>query len=131
MLRHALTTLSDCLSESPLSGAAANFTKKEPFLHNEMPKDNKRLFLSIAAIIAALLLGWHLFSPFGLLQYFHLQEELAAVRTENEYLAKRNKELAAELDRFKNDDAFFSEIARKQHGMIKKNEVIFDFSKKP
>ena len=93
--------------------------------------DSKRHFLFLATIIAVLLLGWHLFSPFGLRQYFHLQKELDRIRTENVFLAQRNRELAKELDRFKNDDAFFSEIARKQHGMIKKNEVIFDFSKKP
>jgi len=93
--------------------------------------DNKRQFMVLAAILAALLLGWHLFSPYGLLQYFHLQKQLAKVRTENEFLSQRNRKLSEELDRFKKDDTYFAEIARKQHGMIKKNEIIFDFSKKP
>jgi len=95
-----------------------------------MAHPNLRHFLTLGGIIIVLLLLWHLFSPFGLVRYLQLQNELAEIRTQNEQLARHNEELTAELNRFKNDDAFFTEIARKQHGMIKKNEIIFDFSPK-
>jgi cell division protein FtsB len=95
-----------------------------------MAHQNLRRFLAISGIIIILLLLWHLFSPYGLVRYFQLQNELAEIRTQNEQLTRHNEELTAELNRFKKDDAFFTEIARKQHGMIKKNEIIFDFSPK-
>ena len=95
-----------------------------------MTADSRRFFTFLGIVIFAMLLFWHLFSSYGLRGYFHLKEELAALQEENDQLQSQNQQLLLELKRFSKDDAFFSEIARKQHGMIKKNEIIFDFDKK-
>ena len=95
-----------------------------------MTADSRRFFTFLGIVVLAMLLFWHLFSSYGLRGYFQLKRELAAQQAENDRLQEQNQQLLLDLKRFSKDDAFFSEIARKQHGMIKKNEIIFDFDKK-
>lgn len=95
-----------------------------------MAQDRKNFFTYLGIVVLALLLCWHLFSGYGLVGYYHLEKKLAALQTENDLLQQQNSQLRHDLKRFKDDDAYFSQIARKQHGMIKKNEVIFDFEKR-
>ena len=94
-----------------------------------MATERRVFFTYLALAVVALLLCWHLFSSYGLVGYFHLKKELAGLQAENDRLQEQNRQLLHDLKRFKEDDAYFSEVARKQHGMIKKNEVIFDFGK--
>lgn len=91
--------------------------------------EQKRL-ITISLIIALILVFWIAFSPKGLLQYFRLTESLETVKAENQKLEKQNKELRQEIARLLNDPAYLEEIARKKYGLIKKNEIIFDFEKK-
>ena len=94
-----------------------------------MASDRKNFFTFLAIAATVLLLCWHLFSTYGLVGYFHLKKELFDLRAENARLEAQNRQLQHDLKKFKNDDAYFSEIARKKKGMIKKNEIIFDFEK--
>lgn len=94
-----------------------------------MASDSKKFFTFLGILVVALLLFWHLFSSYGLLSYFHLKRELAELQTANDQLQEQNRQLLHDLKRFEKDDEYFSEIARKQHGMIKKNEILFDFDK--
>jgi len=98
-------------------------------MFKEQPKSQKVLLVA-SLFILVLLIGWHIFSPFGLLHYYKLKGELITLEAENSALLTENRSLAKELYRLQNDKEYFSEIARKQHGLIKKNEMIFDFSKK-
>lgn len=95
----------------------------------QMTTDSKRFFTYLGIVVFTVLLFWHLFSSYGLRGYFHLKGQLATLQAENDRLQEQNQQLLHDLKRFSKDDAFFSEIARKQHGMIKKNEIIFDFGK--
>ena len=94
-----------------------------------MAQDRKNFFTYLGIAIIALLLCWHLFSSYGLVGYFHLEKKLAGLTAENDRLQEQNTQLRNDLKRFANDNAYFSEIARKRHGMIKKNEILFDFEK--
>lgn len=96
---------------------------------NSMAPDRKNFYTYLGIAVLVLILCWHLFSSYGLVGYFHLKKELAGLQAENDRLQQQNSQLLHDLKRFKDDDTYFSEIARKQHGMIKKNEVIFDFGK--
>lgn len=95
-----------------------------------MTTDSRRLLTFLGIFVIAMLIFWHLFSSYGLMGYFHLKNDLAALQAENDRLQGQNRQLLLDIKRFSEDDAFFSEIARKQHGMIKKNEIIFDFDRK-
>ncbi len=92
-----------------------------------MPTDHKRLIIvSLLALIV--LVGWHVFSPRGLVRYMQLRGQLAELHRTNSDLEKDNTSLAREVFRLQNDDLYFEDIARRRYGLIKKNEIIFDFS---
>lgn len=84
--------------------------------------------LSITALIVLII--FLLFSTNGLFRYYRLKQSLHTIRTANEELLKQNEQLAAEIERLKNDPEYLEEIARKHYGLIKKNEMIFNFKKK-
>jgi len=46
---------------------------------------------------------------------------------ENKNLEQRNVQLRREIDRLQNDDAYLEELARKKYGLLKKNEMVFEF----
>lgn len=92
-------------------------------------KNNKRITtLCITSFV--LLFIFIVFSPNGLLRYYRLQQSLKTVQAANEELRKQNEELRAEIDKLKNDPEYLEEVARKKFGLIKKNELIFNFKKK-
>ena len=48
----------------------------------------------------------------------------------NEELRQENQVLKEEIDKIQNDPEYLEEVARKKFGLIKKNELIFNFRKK-
>jgi len=91
-------------------------------------QDRKTIQITAAAIILLILL-WVVFSSHtGIVRFFQANREKEAVLTANKDLEEKNKQLQDEIDRLENDPATIEEVARKQFGLIKKNEIIYDFS---
>ncbi|MBU0480668.1 MAG: septum formation initiator family protein [Proteobacteria bacterium] len=82
-------------------------------------------------IIAALLflVIWILFSPWGLVKHVRINNELETVRQSNRELIEKNRLLEEEITRLTSDPVYLEEIARKKFGLVRKNELVFDFSK--
>lgn len=78
--------------------------------------------LSVCAVTA-----WLLFSPNGILTYYHLKQQIEAVKAENEQLKEENRLLQQKIDKIKNDPAYLEELARKEYNLLKKNELVFEF----
>jgi cell division protein FtsB len=91
-----------------------------------------RKYLPEASLILVLLMAlWIIFSPWsGLIRFFQINKELAEIQTANQALYEENQKLQAEIDRLKNDPAYQEEVARKQFGLLKNNEILYDFNKK-
>jgi len=89
----------------------------------------KRFLLVICFAATLLVSGWILFSPDGVMNYRTVQKQLQAVQDENLKLSAENKQLKIEIEKLKSDPTYLEELARKDYGLIKKNEVIFDFKK--
>jgi cell division protein FtsL len=89
-------------------------------------------FLPGAALIIGLLVAlWLVFSPHhGLIALYRANRELQETMAQNQTLEEENKNLRAELNRLKNDPDYIEKLARKDLGLIKKNEVLYDFSKR-
>lgn len=107
----------------------ARLLYRAPMTNNGLPPSEKFLLLG-SFLLLALLAAWHLFSEHGILHYFRLQQQLTGVRQENAALQAENKALTEEIDHLRNDRDYFIDRARKEYGLIKKNEVIFDFSQR-
>ncbi len=89
-----------------------------------------RTFITFCLVSVLILFVVVYFAPYGARNYFNLQNELSVINNEIAELTLENKQLKNEIDRLKNDENYIQEVARKKYGMLKKDELIFDFSKK-
>ncbi|MFW8601528.1 FtsB family cell division protein [Desulfobacterota bacterium M19] len=84
----------------------------------------------ITTIVTLIVLSaWIYFSPYGLRNYLDMRSRLARVSTEVNNLRKQNKALRREIRHLQSDPAYQEEIARRNFNMLKRNEMIFDFSR--
>lgn len=92
----------------------------------------ERKFIQLAGLLAVILiLLWVIFSSStGIVRFFQANQEREALQIANKNLEEKNKQLQNEVDRLEHDPAAIEEVARKEFGLIKKNEIIYDFSKK-
>lgn len=91
------------------------------------PQDKKVLWF-LGAIVFVFLVVWIFFAPGrGFLHYLKLQRDITALTAENSRLEARNTELSEDIKRLRSDDKYLEEVARKKHGLLKKNETVFDF----
>jgi len=99
-------------------------------LQKKLLYDRKSIQLT-AALIILLVLLWVVFSSStGIVRFLQANNERKATQTANKNLEQKNRQLQNEVDRLENDPSTIEEVARKQFGLIKKNEIIYDFSKK-
>ncbi len=91
--------------------------------------DRKTRKLIKAGWFAILLLGaWVLFSPWGAIRYHRVSKNLRQIEAENAELRDDSRQLKDEINLLTNDPAYIEKIARKEHGLLKNNELVYDFS---
>lgn len=82
----------------------------------------------IVLIIALVVLQHKLWLGDGnIIQWVSLQQKLKEHQEENERLAARNKALEADIQELKSGDQALEEQARYELGMIKEEEVYYQF----
>ena len=89
----------------------------------------RRMYI-IPIIAVAFILFFTIFGERGLLRIYHLNKEKQEVQLRMEVLKGDNLKLVREVDALKNDRRYLESIARKDFGMIRKNEVIYQFPQK-
>ena len=83
-------------------------------------------WLAAALAAAIILLQYRVwFSEDGVRQVGRLRQAVAAQRTENEQLAERNRQLAAEVRDLKTGMEALEERARSDLGMVGRNETFY------
>ncbi|MDH3359899.1 MAG: septum formation initiator family protein [Desulfobulbaceae bacterium] len=90
----------------------------------------RKRFWTICCIVLGLLCLWLIFSPSGVVRYYRIRQQLESVNNEVVTLKQQNILLDEEVRRLEKDPAFVEDVARDEYGMIRKNEIIFDFSKR-
>ncbi|HAT4479909.1 TPA: cell division protein FtsB [Legionella pneumophila] len=63
----------------------------------------------------------------NIIQWIKLEKKLEAHKSQNDKLAARNKALEADIKELKSGDQALEEQARYELGMIKQNEVYYQF----
>ena len=89
----------------------------------------KQLF-RISVVIVVLVLLWIVFAPGR--GMFHLRQQkkhLADLKVQQEVLTQQNKEMKEDIERLRTDKVYLEKVAREDHGMLKDNEMVFDFAK--
>ncbi len=90
-----------------------------------MSKKRKILFLFFAFLLILGLLTF--FGEKGIFHLFRLQKELARIKEENQKVEEENQKLKEEVRRLQQEKRYIEEIARKELGMVKEGEVIYQF----
>lgn len=86
----------------------------------------KRLLLVI--ILSLLILGTlTFFGENGVFHLLGLQKELVRIREKNLKLEEENQKLKEEVKRLQTDKRYIEEIARKELGMVRGGEIIYQF----
>lgn len=92
------------------------------------PLQEKR-FYRIAAVLLTASLAWIIFAPqSGVLALLQKRAKIKTLQDKTLLLERSNKDLEQEINRLRTDPAYLEEVARREHGLLKKNEIIYDFS---
>ncbi len=90
----------------------------------------KKFLFSCGTALALLLLLWILFSPTNsVMNLFNAGENLKLLQAEINRLETENAKLREDVARLEKDRQYVEELARKEHGLIKKNELLYKFDK--
>jgi cell division protein FtsL len=90
----------------------------------------KKKHLLLLILIPLLILGvLTFFGEKGILQLFRLKKEVVQIKERNTKLEEENQKLREEVKRLQKDKRYIEEIARKELGMVKEGEIIYQFEK--
>ncbi|GBE13354.1 cell division protein FtsB [bacterium BMS3Bbin14] len=88
----------------------------------------RRFLRRIVVLVIVFGMLWLIFAPGrGLLSYRRLQSRIGTLVRENKALVKHNAELRHDVDRLQHDGAYLEELARQKYGLLKKNEMVFEY----
>jgi len=86
----------------------------------------KHLFLLLLCLF--LIFGFFtFFGDKGILHLLRLQKELARIKEMNIKMGEENQRLKEEVRRLQYEKRYIEEIARKELGMVKEGEIIYQF----
>lgn len=82
------------------------------------------ILLSVSVLLLLALLFFIIISEHGLADLRSLKKERDQLVGENEKLTRENQAISIEIDRLKHDPGYIESIARRELGMIGKDEII-------
>lgn len=86
----------------------------------------KHLFLLLLCLL--LILGFFtFFGEKGILHLLRLKQELTKIKEMNLKMGEENQRLKEEVRRLQYEKRYIEEIARKELGMVKEGEIIYQF----
>jgi cell division protein FtsB len=82
------------------------------------------VFLSIAVFLILSLMFFIVFSERGLADLGLMKRERDRIQMQNHQITQENLTLGVEIDRLKNDPKYIESVARKDFGMIGRDEIV-------
>jgi cell division protein FtsB len=80
------------------------------------------------AIVGAVAVLWVFLAPgSGIMALLSKISEQKKLEQEIAQLKQENEELQNDINRLENDPLYLEEVARREYGLLKKNERVFDF----
>lgn len=86
----------------------------------------KRMYLIPAGAILFIMF-FTIFGDRGLLSIYHLNQEKQDIKKRLEELKIENEKLKREIEALKTDRRYLESIARKDFGLVRPNEIIYQF----
>lgn len=90
----------------------------------------KRMYLIPAGFIMFILL-FTVFGERGLLRIYHLSKDRHELQNKAEELKSENDRMKREIEALKGDRRYLESIARRDFGLVRPNEVIYQFPPPP
>ncbi|MBP1697114.1 MAG: divIC [Deltaproteobacteria bacterium] len=88
----------------------------------------KKRRILILIVISLLILGsLTFFGEKGIFNLLRLRKEVVRIKEKNSQLEGENQRLKEEIKRLQSDRRYIEEIARKELGMVKEGEIIYQF----
>ena len=107
------------------------FSKKRSKPKQNLSPIQEKRFLKISLALVVVALLWVLLAPgSGLVSMWRKKSELKNLQQQTVQLEKENVDLQKDIDRLQNDPKYLEEIARKEYGLLRKNERVFEFAPK-
>ncbi len=88
---------------------------------------NKKQILILALFLLSAFGFFTFFGDKGILHLLRLQKELARIKEANMKIEEENRKLREEVRRLRFEKRYIEEIARKELGMVKEGEIIYQF----
>ena len=86
---------------------------------------HRRALFAVLTVLASLvLLGLILFSDHGFYDLLRLRHQQNRLVEGNDQIAEENCALSVEIERLKTDPTFIEDVARRELGMVGKNDLI-------
>jgi cell division protein FtsB len=104
-------------------------TTHSHFIQRNQTHSKGSLWPFLLPIVAGLLL-WILFGPNGLWQLYKINAKNKEMNQLLSEKTKENNQLEKQIARLKTDSGYQEEMARKELGWIKENEIIYQFEPK-
>ncbi|MEK7841998.1 MAG: septum formation initiator family protein [Deltaproteobacteria bacterium] len=89
----------------------------------------KKIYFIPLLIVIAIISLLTIFGDRGLVRIYKLSKERDSIKTYNEKIKEENTAMRDEIKRLKTDDKYIETIARKELGMVGKNELVYQFEK--
>lgn len=121
--RFACCAIGRPLFPASQAGAESSMTQAE----TDSPKPLPRRLPIVPVLLALLLLGFALFGDRGILRALQAGRQKAALQEEVRQLEAANTELRQEIESLRNDRRYLEAIARKELGMVKDDELVYQF----
>jgi len=90
--------------------------------------NKKKYFISLSLFVAIVGL-LTIFGDRGLIRVYKLSKERDSIKNYNEKIKAENTAMKEEMELLKTDDKYIELIARKELGMIGRNELVYQFEK--
>ncbi|MCX5870975.1 MAG: septum formation initiator family protein [Deltaproteobacteria bacterium] len=94
------------------------------------PLQQKKLYRISLLLVVIFLLALFFTPDKGLFFLRRQKMRVVALNAEKQKLVEKNNALREEIKRVTTDVRYLEEVAREQHGLLKKDEMVFDFSPK-
>lgn len=93
-------------------------------------KHPKGLFWAVILPLLFFLVIWSLIGPFGIWKLVKIKNRRDQLIVENMNKAKANAEMEEDIKGLKNDPDYQEKVIRKELGMVKNGEIIYEFTDK-
>jgi cell division protein FtsB len=87
---------------------------------------NKRVLVTILLLVSVMIF-FTFFGDKGLLQVYRLRRELREIERVNMELRQENERLRGEIGNLRTNKKYIEELARRELGLVKKGEIVYQF----